>query len=409
MGQKQNAAVIALMLSVAYAFALFDRMGFGVMEAQIALKFHLSVEQAADLGALYFWAYLMFQIPVGLLADAMGSRRAAIVGSALTAIGCLETALAPNATAMGVGRVVAAAGGAFALVAMVRYASLHFAQRQGSAVGRGLLIGNIGALLAMGPLAMLASGYQTVWLILAGLNATLGVSVALFAPETAGAAKGRGVFAKAARELPLIFASPWTYVGAVMLAGLPGGYYAFCAQAASRSLAQYGLPSGQWGWALAASAVGFAAGNFFWGWISDRAPPRAAMLLAVCGALSCWSALVGLRDPGFVLTATVFAAMGFFCSPTALIYSLIGKKFSDSLRGGAVGAINCGIPLGAALGQHLSGRLEGSEMLLPMGVGAFVALAMVGVSFLLPEPGQKAVGRARIVEDGQGEAGQLAA
>lgn len=383
MTNKKNPAFIALLLSLGYAMALFDRMGYGVMEPQIASRFGLSVEGAADLGSVFFWAYLVFQIPVGLLADAMGSRRAAITGAALAGIGALETALAPSVFTMAVGRVVCAAGAAFALVAMVRYASLHFADREGAAVGKGLLIGNLGGMAAMGPLAAIVADYQTVWLMIAGLNFALAASVVVWAPEPVGGARS-GVFKKAAKEMPMIFASPWTYLGCLMLAGTTGSYYGFCAQAAGRWLFESGVQEGR-GWALAASAAGFTAGNYIWGWLSDRVSRRGALLGAVCGALACWGALMSQAGLSAWAVAALYGGIGFFCSPTALIYSLIGNKFSAGLRGGAVGAINCGIPLGAAVGASLSGRLESAQMALPMALFGFAALAALGVSFLLPE------------------------
>lgn len=379
---KNNPAFIALLLSLGYAMALFDRMGYGVMEPQIAARFGLGLEGAADLGSVFFWAYLMFQIPVGLLADAMGSRRAAIAGAALAAVGALETALAPSVFTMAIGRVVSAAGAAFALVAMVRYASLHFADRQGAAVGKGLLIGNVGGMIAMGPLAMMAGDYKMVWLMIAGLNVALAASIVAWAPEPAGGARA-GVFKKALKEMPLIFASPWTYAGCLMLAGTTGSYYGFCAQAAGRWLMADGVAGEARAWALGASALGFTLGNYAWGWVSDRAPREGALLAAVCGALGCWAALMSGAQWSAAGAAALYAGVGFFCSPTALIYSLIGGKFGPSLRGGAVGAINCGIPLGAAVGASLSGRLMGAQMALPMALFGFGALAALGAALLL--------------------------
>ena len=385
MFEKQNPSRVALLLSLGYAFALFQRMAFGSVGDEIAQKFHLTMSQTADLGAVFFWAYLVFQIPVGLFADAIGSRRAAILGSALSAVGCLELALAPNMGAMAAARVVIALGAAFAFVSMVRYASLHFTARPGAAVGRGMLIGNAGSLAAGAPLALLltTTHYKNVWLGLALLYCALALGIAAWAKETHGPIRLKQALSKAAKEAPIIFSSPWTYVGLVMLAGLPGAYYAFSAQAAERLMDIYGISDSAHGWLLTASAAGFALGNFVWGWVSDRAPRRLALSVALGVSLGCWGVMVNLAHPSAAMVAGLFFAQGLFCAPTALIYAMIGSKFSDSVRGGAVGAINCGIPLGAALCQNLSGRMEASQMLLPMFVSGILALTMVVGAFLI--------------------------
>jgi predicted MFS family arabinose efflux permease len=392
MFEKQKPSRVALLLSLGYAFALFQRMAFGSVGDEIAQKYHLTMAQTADLGAIFFWAYLVFQIPVGLFADAIGSRRAAVLGSGLSAVGCLELALAPNMGGMAAARVIIALGAAFAFVSMVRYASLHFTERPGAAVGRGMLIGNAGALAAGAPLALLltATHYKNVWLGLALLYCALALGIALWAKETHGPIRLKQALSKAASEAPIIFTSPWTYVGVVMLAGLPGAYYAFSAQAAERLMGVYGLGENAHGWLLTASAAGFALGNYVWGWISDRAPRRLALAVALGVSLGCWGVMVNLSQPPMAAVAALFFLQGLFCAPTALIYAMIGSKFSDSVRGGAVAAINCGIPLGAALCQNLSGRMDASQMLLPMFVAGLCALAMVVGAFLLSRRNQAA-------------------
>lgn len=387
MFKKKNATFVVLMLSLGYALALFQRMAFGSVGEEIAHSFHLTVAETADLGAIFFWGYLFFQIPVGLFADAMGSRRAAVVGAALCALGCFELAVASNIWTMGAARVLISAGAAFAFVSMVRYASLHFSDEPGSAVGRGLLIGNVGSLAAGAPLAyaLTQTHYQAIWLTLSAIYCALGLAVMLWAPETHGPIRAREAFAKAAKEVPVVFSSPWTYLGLIVLAGLPGAYYAFSAQAAPRLLADFSLNPGLFGWMLTISAGGFALGNFFWGWVSDRAPRRVALLVALLGALACWGALMSLSHPSAGVVGALFFAQGLFCAPTALVYSMIGQKFSPALRGGALGAVNCGIPLGGALCQNMAGRLGEHQMLLPMVIAACASLAMVGISFMIPE------------------------
>ena len=59
------------------------------MTSELMRDFGISAGQLGNLAAFYFYAYLLMQIPTGVLVDSWGARRLLIVGSLLAAAGCV--------------------------------------------------------------------------------------------------------------------------------------------------------------------------------------------------------------------------------------------------------------------------------------------------------------------------------
>jgi MFS family permease len=148
-------AATAVLMSFAYAVALFQRTAFQGIDEPLRAQFAISASASADLSAVFFWTYLAVMIPAGLLTDAIGARRVAIGGCLLTAAGALAFSRADSFATLGVSRAVIAAGAAAAFVSLMRFVAVTFPDRKATYSGRGVLVGNAGAMASGAPLALL--------------------------------------------------------------------------------------------------------------------------------------------------------------------------------------------------------------------------------------------------------------
>lgn len=87
-----------------------------VMTGTLMKTFDISGIELGNLAASYFYAYLLLQIPAGLLLDRFGPRKTTTIALVLCALGSLVFARAETLLLAGIGRFLTGAGAAFAAV-----------------------------------------------------------------------------------------------------------------------------------------------------------------------------------------------------------------------------------------------------------------------------------------------------
>ena len=95
-----------------YKYAL--EVSPSVMTSTLMTAFDISGVALGNLAACYFYAYLLLQIPAGLLLDRFGPRKTTTLAIALCAAGNLIFAGADSVFLAGIGRFLTGAGAAFA-------------------------------------------------------------------------------------------------------------------------------------------------------------------------------------------------------------------------------------------------------------------------------------------------------
>ncbi|HWS74146.1 MAG TPA: MFS transporter [Quisquiliibacterium sp.] len=366
----------ALVLGLCYAAALFQRLAFQGVGRHLAGDFALDGIELADLGASFFWAYLILMIPCGILVDTLGPRRMAIFGALLSCAGCAIFAGSNGLLHLTVARMAIAAGGAFMFVCMMRFIVSSFPNRKTTMSGRGILVGNLGAIAAGAPLALVLTQmhWREVWASLAVGWLMLAILVRDRMPADSGGPLASMQPANLAYQLKAVFGSWQTYIGILILAGLAGTYWAFANLAAPRLLALQELSAVESGIAISILVLGYAIGAASWGWLGDRVG-REALLTAACTLNCCtWLALGWVGPLSLTLAGALFFVAGFGSGAFGLLYAMLTERHLPSHGGMVIASVNCGIPLGAAVAQAAVGRLDGDAMMLPLIVGSLVAV-----------------------------------
>jgi nitrate/nitrite transporter NarK len=144
----------------------------------LAIEFGLSASELGILAACTFASYALTQLPLGVALDRFGPRRMQSGLMALTALGFLLLALAPNFDWLAIGRLVIGVGISAGLMAILKGHSQWFAPAQvAQMTGLAVAIGGMGSALMTAPVQAIVPliGWRGVFAVLA--TATLGVSL----------------------------------------------------------------------------------------------------------------------------------------------------------------------------------------------------------------------------------------
>jgi sugar phosphate permease len=138
-----------------YLSAFYLRNSPAVMTAELMRDFSITASQLGQFSAVYFYAYVLMQIPTGVLVDSWGARRLLILGSVLAAVGTFVFGATAQVGVAMAGRALVGAATAVGWVVTLKLATHWFpSARFAMLTGLGLMIGNIGALFAQVPLRL---------------------------------------------------------------------------------------------------------------------------------------------------------------------------------------------------------------------------------------------------------------
>ncbi len=125
-----------------------------VMTSTLMSTFNISGTALGNLAACYFYAYLLLQIPAGVLLDKIGPRKVTSLAIALCALGSLIFANADSLWVAGIGRFITGAGAAFAAVNCLKLIANWFPMKQFAFMaGLMMTVAMLGAVGGQAPLA----------------------------------------------------------------------------------------------------------------------------------------------------------------------------------------------------------------------------------------------------------------
>ncbi len=363
---------IYAILILAYITVYFHRMAPGVVSGDLMAAFQTSGAALGSLAAMYYYIYTAMQIPAGVLADTLGARIGVALGCLVAGIGSILFGLAETFEIASIGRFLVGLGVSVVFVGLMRSNTQWFSERNyGSVSGATLLLGNLGSILAAGPLALLltTTSWRAVFVGIGVLSLGLGILVAAYVrnrPEDAGLPSVRELEGLAphpprerhwAHDLHGVIATRAVWPSFFMMFGVTGSLFAFAGLWGVPLMRDvFGLDRTGASLYTTAALGGFAIGCLLAGWLSDRLGRRKPVILGACVlSVLAWLALIllpwGLGWTGLAL----YALLGFSAGGFVVGYAAAKEVVPAGVAGMAIALVNTGLFLGAAIMQPAFG------------------------------------------------------
>lgn len=358
---------IYAVLVVSYMMAFFHRMAPGVVASDLMQAFQTSGAALGSLAAMYFYVYTAMQIPAGVLADTLGPRISAGIGSLVAGIGSILFGLAPDFATASAGRLLVGLGVSVVFVGLMRSNTVWFSQqRYGLVSGLTLFLGNLGSILAAGPLAALLGWYswRSVFVVAGVLSLVLALLTfwkvrnrpedAGFPPVHANTGGARGHWLA---EMRSVLADRAVWPGFWVNFGITGCLLAFAGLWGVPLMRDvHGLSRGEASLYTTAALAGFAVAALFMGALSDRIGRRKPVILGAA-ILSClsWIGLIVLPWSAGWSGLLLYTVLGLSAGGFVVGYGAAKEVVAPANAGMAIALVNTGLFLGAAIMQPLFG------------------------------------------------------
>jgi MFS family permease len=360
--------------AIFYVFAFFLRSSPAVMTAELMRSFGIGAKDLGSLSAFYFYAYVLMQIPTGMLIDSLGPRKLLIFCSISTAVGTLLFGVTSSFAVACAGRAIVGGSTAAAWLVILKLATHWFPSRRFAMLsGLGLLIGNIGALTAQVPLRLLVEHFN--WRTVVTASAAVILLVAVLAwifvrndPSQRGylsyaplqlQTRKKTSLAQLGAGFKRIFAFRNTWLIFFAQGGLAGPIMTFTGLWGPPFLkARFAIPSTTAAAVCSVMIVCWAGASPIFGALSDKIGRRKPLYVAGCLVSAAgWATMFYITS----LPLSVFigvAALTSIASGSVILGFAYGKESVPVQYLGTVsGAINIGNMIGPTLLQPGIGRI----------------------------------------------------
>ena len=371
---------------LAYVLVYFHRMAPGMLRDDLMAAFGITGAALGSLAATYFMVYAAMQIPSGVVADKLGTRLSMVAGNAMAGLGSILFGLAPTFAVAWCGRLMVGLGVSVIFVSIMKSNSEWFSPKHyGFMSGLTLLLGNLGSILAAGPLAAILDHmtFRTVFVSLGAM--AIGLAVAGFfivrsrpqdlgfqpvapAADSGGseldanpgqtpALTGNSPAGNWIKELGRVIAQRSLWSGFIIQFGMIGSLYAFMGLWATPFLMDVaGLERHLAARHLTVMLAAFAVGSLAFGWISDRLGLRKPVLIAGLTAhCLAWGAWIWMGIPSGAWPMILMGVLGFSGASFVITFAAAKELSRPGLAGMSVSVVNTGAFAGTSILQPLLG------------------------------------------------------
>lgn len=354
-----------------YSIEFFQRVSPSVMAEPIRETFNISASTLGAITSLYFYAYAIAQIPVGIVLDRFGVRWPLTLACLAISMGSLVFAVGQMLALLAIARVLIGLGSAFAFIGTLKLVSSWFPDRYYPLmVGLTNTLGVLGAVAGEAPFASMVNhlGWQDSLIIISviglGISVLMGLGIkdhpiCLDKPKTCqailySARKGQQALRSV---LKAVLLNPQTCLTAFYAGLMVAPVIAFAELwSVSFLTTAFNISNVTAAQINTSVFIGIAIGGPVNGALSRFFRSRkSVMVLGNIVALACISSIIYIPQlPEWSLYGLMFA-FGFFTSSMLLAFTLNKQRHLPQHNGTVVALTNMAIMLIGAFYQWLIG------------------------------------------------------
>lgn len=348
-----------------YSYEYLLRITPSVMEMPLRGHFNLSATGFGLLSAVYYYAYVPLQLPVGVLLDRYGPRILLTLACLICVLGTFLFASTDVFMIAAIGRFLVGFGSAFAFVGVLKLATIWLPEDKLAMVsGLAAALGTIGAMLGDNLLGLLVT--RVGWSQTVNLTAWFGVGLVFVLwfgiRDKQGTVQHTGTigsFRKSMIDLVIIMRNRQMWINGLFgcLVYLPTTVFAEL-WGISYLREAHGMTQEMAGFANSLLFLGFTIGAPLMGYISDTIKRRKLpMLIGATGAAIIM--VIVLYMPGLNATSIniLMFLLGILYSSQCIVFA-VGRELSpNEAAGTAMAMTNMIVMLGAMFLQPLVGSL----------------------------------------------------
>jgi len=370
---------------LAYMVVFFHRLAAGVVREDLVGAFDLSAAAFGSLASMYFYAYMIMQVPVGILADSLGARKTVTAGIFLAGAGSILFGFAPTPFAVFTGRFLVGIGVSTVFVCTMKIQSQWFREREFATMsGLTSLLGNLGGVMAQTPLAIMVALF-TWRLTFAGIG-IFSIILAILCyimirnkPQDMGLppineaqilhASAPGIKVPVTIALKRVVSQWRIWPAFIFFFFYSGAYLVFAGTWGVSYLQEvYGFEKNIASGFISFAVYGAMAGSIFTGRLSDRIGLRKLPLISMASLFTAgWGVLVFMNggQPPVPLLKPLFFFMGFTGMCFILSWAITKEMNAPAFTGMAISVVNTGGFLGTALLATFMGIIIDMSIDLP--------------------------------------------
>jgi predicted MFS family arabinose efflux permease len=334
---------VALPFLAGYFVSYMYRMVNAVLAPTLAAEFGLSAAGLGLLSSVYFLAFAVVQLPVGVALDRFGPRRVNAALLLLAAMGGVWFTMAESAAAAIAARALIGLGvSACLMAALTAFVLWYPPDRISTMTGVAFSSGAVGAMAVTVPLEVLlrAWGWREAFLLIVAANLAVSLVLWLWAPERRATRQGEPL-AEQLRGLGRLLRDP----AFLRLAVCVGASQ--CAAVALQTLWIATWLRDVAGWSAAEVArgllavnVSMIAGYLAFGRVADAWQRRGR------GALPLMAGGVALSSLSLALLAFGIGSLALWCifvgtgTAVVLAYSIVARRYPKEMAGRVNTAVN---------------------------------------------------------------------
>lgn len=373
-GKRLAAVKWASMVIMALAFFIvqFHRNTPSVMRDELMTAFDMSATSFGLFSSMYFYPYMLAQIPVGMMLDALGARRTVGICSALAAAGAFLFGVSGAYPLACFGRVLIGVGVAAPVVSTQSFLLKWVGpEKTASYYGAFSFCGKVGGMCAQLPLAYLVArmDWRSVFFLCAGVSAVIAALCFLAAKDSpeeylkgaGGAARPRQSLSDLLRAMGHVFSNRHIWPMMAVMFIHQALYGLFSSTWAVPYLQDvFGLSKIQASSYTTLMLVGAMVFSLAAGTISDRLRSRRLVIAAVSVIMALVWALLAFCGELMMFTHLMWPLMflmGATSSDVQIMFAYSREMNDPRYVGVAVSSINMVGMLGSAVAPTIFGAM----------------------------------------------------